>query len=103
MLHGNSKTNKETLAFLIVSPAHKATVKLNLIILDCISLHKLPREIPKELFEEDTSHRVCDECMENRRCNIFYLKGMDSGIRFQGDSPISASEHLKDVFSDFLI
>lgn len=28
---------------------------------------------------------------------------MDSGISFQGDSPISASEHLKDVFPDFLI
>lgn len=71
MLHGNSKTNKEILAFWIVRPAHKATVNLNLIILDCISLHKLPREIPKELFEEDASHRVCDKYIEDRRCNIF--------------------------------
>lgn len=37
---------------------------------ECISLHKLPREIPKELFEEDASHRVCDEYIEDRRCNI---------------------------------
>lgn len=41
---------------------------------DCISPHKLPREIPKELFEEDASHRVCDEYIEDRRCNIFLLE-----------------------------
>lgn len=54
MLHGNSKTNKETLAFLIVSPAHKATVKLNLIILKSASLfinyqEKFPRNSLKKM------------------------------------------------------
>lgn len=38
---------------------------------ECISLPKLPREILEELFEEDASHRVCDEYLEEGKCNIF--------------------------------
>lgn len=69
---------------------------------ECISIHNLPREILEQLKERQLTELLM---YISKREGLIYssLKGMSPGNNFQGDSPVSESEHLKDTFSDFLV
>lgn len=96
--------HREALAFLIVSLMYKATVSLTKFNYpkECISIHNLPREILEQLKERQLTELLM---YISKREGLIYssLKGMSPGNNFQGDSPVSESEHLKDTFSDFLV